>query len=457
MNAPLKTLFRETRSGQILILGLPLLAGRLSHYFHQIADSMMMGHYRGGSTDLGALAIAGTFVWIVNTMLWPLGTGIQAIVSRKSGKDSSPEGNRLIGQVLDNGVIAALLVGCLAVLVSFTARPCLSLLIRNRELSELALQYIRILRFSLPLFGIQQVIMRFFSSLKWTRYSMISSLLSNLVNIFLNYLFIFGKLGFPEMGIRGAALGTMLSYVAGFLYLLAVALKKEHRKTYGYFRFAGINPVQIRNIIRLSLPPAIQNMVAFAVIFLYEAMVENLSLVSLAATHVVFAAFRINKTIVGGFSHGTSILAGHCLGAGDRKGAERFLMAGYRIGAAIGVLVLGGVFFFPGLIARGFSGDPATLAEIARALRFFAPFYFVEILGFTFEMVFTNNGWGRFVLYSEMATNLVFILGFTFLFARVLQGGVLAAWLGFGLYQIFHSLILHLGWRSGRWLHISVD
>ena len=453
----MQTFLKKSGTGQILFLGLPLLAGRLSHYFHQIADSMMLGHYKGGSAELGALAIAGMFIWIVNTMLWPLGTGVQAIVSRRSGRADTPEGNREIGEVMDNGVITALLVGVLAILVSLLASPCLNLFIRNRELADLALSYIRILRFSLPLFGAEQVIMRFFSSLKKTRYSMIASLLSNLVNIGLNYLFIFGKLGFPEMGIRGAALGTLLSYLAGFIYILAVALKKEYLDTYGYFRFRRLDPVQIRNILRISLPPAIQNMGAFAVVFLYEAMVENISLISLAATHVVFASFRLNKTIVGGFSHGTSILAGNRLGAGDRKGAEKILMEGYLIGAVIGFLVLGSVLVFPNLIARGFSDNPETLREIVRALRFFAPFYFIEILGFTFEMVFTNNGWGRFVLYSELFTNLLFILGFTFLFARVLNMGVNAAWLGFGLYQIGHSLILHLGWRSGKWLHIEVD
>jgi Na+-driven multidrug efflux pump len=78
-------------------------------------------------------------------------------------------------------------------------------------------------------------------------------------------------------------------------------------------------------------------------------------------------------------------------------------------------------------------------------------------MGFSFEMIFTANGWGRFVLFSEFSTNMVFILGVTFLLIRVLGFGIYAAWTGFALYQAGHAIILTIGYLSKRWIHIEVE
>ena len=190
---------------------------------------------------------------------------------------------------------------------------------------------------------------------------------------------------------------------------------------------------------------------------LYEAMVENIGAVYLAATHIVLSFYRINKTIVGGFSHSTSILVGNALGAGNPDGARKVMRAGYLIGAVIGMVVFAVVFFCPGLVASLFAAPGPTCETAATALRFFSLFFFFEILGFTFEMVFTGNAWGHFVLVSEFVTNVLFILVFTFITTRLLGMGVNMAWLGFGLYQIGHSALLHFGYRSGKWIHARVD
>jgi Na+-driven multidrug efflux pump len=205
------------------------------------------------------------------------------------------------------------------------------------------------------------------------------------------------------------------------------------------------------------VPPAVQNILALLIMLLYEAMVENIGPVYLAATHIVFSAFRINKTVVGGFSHGTAILIGNALGAGDQDKAKRMMQAGYLIGMLTGLIVFAVVFFFPGRVASIFVSAEAIRATVTTALRFFAPFFFFEIIGFSFEMVFIGNGWGKFVLFSEFTTNVLFILAFTFLFTRVMGCGINYAWWGFGLYQIFHSLLLHIGYKSGLWVHAKVD
>ena len=442
---------------RIITLGAPLLAGRLSHYSHQVADSVMMGHFQSGGYELGALAVAGMYIWILNTFLWPLSNGVQAIVSRRlgaAGETGKPEN---LGTVMDHGLLTALLFATVSFCLSFLAGPLFRLILHEEAIIKLALEYISILRWSFFPFGIQMIMQRFFSSLHKPRYSMIVNFISNGINILLNYIFIYGKLGLPEMGIRGAALGSLLSYWIAFAYMMVIALRKDHLHQYRLFSTREPDWKLIKNIIRIAAPPAIQNVLAMLIMLFYEAMVENLGAVYLAATHIVLSFYRINKTIVGGFSHGAAILVGNELGAEDDRGAKSVMHAGYLLGFIIGLIVFTFVFLFPHNVASLFTGPGLTLETAAKALRFFSAFFFFEILGFTFEMVFTGNGWGRFVLFSEFTTNVIFILGFTFAATRILGMGINMAWLGFGLYQIFHSLLLHLGYKSGRWVHAKVD
>lgn len=286
---------------------------------------------------------------------------------------------------------------------------------------------------------------------------MVMSFISNGINIILNYIFIYGKFGIPQMGIKGAALGSFFSYWVGLFYILIIVLKKEHMQHYRFFSTRKIDWKIIKNIIRIAAPPTVQNILAMLIMLLYEAMVENIGAVYLAATHIVLSFYRINKTVVGGFAHGAAILVGNELGAEDPEGAKRIIRAGYLIGLAIGLIIFCVVFIFPYKTASIFTSPGLTLDTAAAALRFFAVFFFFEILGFSFEMVFNGNGWGRYVLFSEFTTNVLFILGFTFITTRLMGLGIQSAWLGFGLYQLFHSMLLHAGYKSGRWIHARVD
>ena len=230
--------FRSTLK-HVFVLGLPLLFGQLSQYLHQIADSAMMGHYSSESYELAAIGIAGLFTWILITFLWPLSSGVQALAARRFGRQDhkNQEQRYFTGEILDNGIIIIIYAVLLATLFSFLARPVLSLLIETEEILNLILQYIAIIRFSLLPAGLFFVMQGFFGGINKTKYVMYSGVISNLVNIGLNWVFIFGKFGLPAMGIRGAALGSALSSVVSSLFLFYIIVKSSYINKYRLFHF----------------------------------------------------------------------------------------------------------------------------------------------------------------------------------------------------------------------------
>lgn len=446
---------------KIITVGTPLLAGNFSFYLLQVADTAMVG--RLGTDSLAAIAVATLVSGILATVVWPVTVGTQGIASRRFGKQqATPEKDRPLaathtGEVLESAILAGIIASVLAILLSYFAPWVLRQLLPDERVGIIAYQYIALYRISLPFLGFSVALTGFLAGIKKTSAIMFSNILSNLINIAVNYILIFGKLGFPALGIKGAALGTIISQAVSALYLLVPLLPREQRRLYNYFSFSSLKPDLLYSIFRSGLPVGVQNCVALFIFLVYESLVGAIGTVYLAATHIVFSVFRINKTIVGGFARGSSILVGNALGAEDREEALQVVRGCTIIALFIGIIILLLILLFPEAIAGLFSKDQETIFLGKKALLFFAVFFFLEVLGYSFEIIFTNNGWGTYVLISEFSTNVVFILLCTFLSVKVFNLGIYFAWTSFALYQIFHALILLSGFLSRKWMNVQVE
>lgn len=447
---------------KILKLGLPLFAGNFSFYLLQLADTIMVGQL--GTTSLAAIAMASLFTGILFTFVWPVLIGTQAISSRRFGKQKTS--NNVKEQVqlaaetgvsLDNGIVVGIFMGFLGLIFSFSAKPILKILIQDPALLPLSLQYISILRWVLPFSGIMMSMSGFLGGINRTKIIMISNIGGSLLNILFNYIFIFGKLGFPAFGIRGAALGTVLAGFFQFVFLFVIIRFESNSLIYNTLKFKKLNLTVMRNMFKIFLPLAIQNIIALAVFLIYEAIIGAIGTVYLAATHVIFSLFRINKTLVGGIAQGSAILVGNALGANKKDLALRIVYACQAIAAVIGMVVVLIALFFPELVMGIFIQDAQTISIGVNALYFFGAFFFIEVMGYSFEVIFGGNGWGRYVLFSEFTTNIVFIITLTLVLVYIFDLGIYGAWIGFALYQVFHAVILFMGFLSRKWLHIELE
>jgi len=454
---------------RICVIGPPLLAGHLSSYLLQIADTAMVG--RLGREPLAAIAIATMVGGILSTFVWPVTVGTQAITARRFGRQnaeterplpnaSSPDSSdleRATGAVLVHGIWAGFGAAAVALLASLFVPAVLRFLLPDDGIVSLAWSYVRIYRWSLPLLGYATGATGFLSAIHKTSAIMVSNILGNLVNILFNYLLIFGKWGFPRLGIEGAAIGTVIAQALCSLYLLLPLLPGKLRMRYRFFSGGPIDFRLLAGIYRTGFPTGIQNLIALFIFLVYESLVGTLGTLYLAATHIAFSAFRINKTIIGGFSRGSAILVGNALGAGDPRAARDTIIACQVLSAVVASLILAAILLFSEPIARFFTTDEETVRLGGQALLFFSGFFFIEVLGYSFEIVFTNNGWGAFVLFSEFTTNILFIFCSTLLALRVFGWGIYGAWISFGLYQVFHAVILLCGFLSGKWKNVEVE
>ncbi|OQY08347.1 MAG: hypothetical protein B6I22_00985 [Desulfobacteraceae bacterium 4572_123] len=448
----------------VITLGAPLLAGMVSEFFMYIADSAMVG--RLGTEQLAAIAIATLFAEIMWVIVWPFAPGTQSLAARRYGQQEaavSADGSNYqalrqkTGEILDNSMVVSFSIGIVAMFIAAFAEEILKLLLDDSELIRLAVSYIGIIKWAMPLAGIFYSMYGFLAAVNLTRVIMVATVGLNVLNIFFNYALIFGKFGLPAMGIEGAAIGTVLAQVLGASYLAAFIFLSRKTEVYRCCRFQSLRWNSIKDIFLASWPMIVQLGLVLSIFLLYESIIAGIGTVYLAVTHIIFTMFTLSRTLVGGFAEGGSILIGNTLGRNQQKEAIRYAYATEYIAIFFGVALIILIWMFPEAIVKVFNQEPETVTLGAEGLKFFIVFFFLNIIGFPFEIIFTHNGWGKYPLVTELISIVTFALGLTLLLTRYFEMGIYAAWFSFGLYLVCYSVLLAGGFISKRWLNVKIE
>jgi len=246
-------------------LGAPLLAGLVSEFLMIIADSVMVG--RLGTDYLAAIGIASMFGELLWVIVWPMAPGTQAIAARRFGRqkrNSDQAGyasNGMMhktGEVLDNAIIVAIVVGCVAIAIATFSEAILNLLLDDKALISKAHIYISTLKWLMPLAAIFYAIYGFLAAINQTKVIMVATIGLNVLNILFNYILIFGKFGFPALGIMGAALGTLLAQGLGTVFLVGYVLLSQNLKSYNCLKFKKLRGNIVTDILNSTGPIIIQ-------------------------------------------------------------------------------------------------------------------------------------------------------------------------------------------------------
>ncbi len=234
-------------------LAAPVILGMLGHTFVAFADNVMVGQL--GTAELAAVSLGNSFVFVAMSLGIGFSTAITPLVAEADGS-----GDRVAGKnALKHGLVLCTILGLVLFGIILLAKPLMQYMDQPEEVVKLAIPYLDIVAFSLVPLIMFQAFKQFSEGLSQTKYPMFATVLANVVNIILNYLLIFGALGFPKLGIIGAAIGTLMARIIMlfFLWFLLKNRKKFHDFVTG-FNFRRLETKEVRKIIRLGFPSALQ-------------------------------------------------------------------------------------------------------------------------------------------------------------------------------------------------------
>lgn len=225
----------------------------LGHTLISIVDNMMVGNL--GSTELAAVSLGGSFVFIGMSLGIGFSTAITPLVSMA---DAEKDDNKL-RSVFHHGLLSCVILGIFIFTLIVLAKPIMYLMHQPKEVIDLASPYIDWVAFSLIPVIIFQGYKQFADGLSRTKYSMYAIFMANIVHIIINYMLIYGFWIFPKLGIIGAALGTVISRILMVVFMHFIMKNNAQLNPYfKNFSFREIKKSMLKKIASLGIPSAMQ-------------------------------------------------------------------------------------------------------------------------------------------------------------------------------------------------------
>ena len=236
-----------------LQLAAPVMLGMLGHTFVSFIDNIMVGQL--GTAELAAVSLGNSFMFIAMSIGIGFSTAITPLIAEADSSNNLQQAR----SSYKHGLFLCTVLGIVLFLGVYFSKPLMHLMQQPKEVVALAIPYLDLVAFSLIPLVIFQAIKQFSDGMSMTKYPMYATLLANIVNVVLNYILIFGKFGFPEMGIVGAAYGTLASRVIMILYLaILLRFKKRSARIVKNIKFFVLDVLMLKKIINLGSLSAMQ-------------------------------------------------------------------------------------------------------------------------------------------------------------------------------------------------------
>ena len=341
----------------------PIFLGLLAQNVINVNDTAFLG--RVGEVALGAAAMGGLLYICVYTIAFGFSVGSQILIARRNG-----EGNyRAVGLIMWQGTAFSFgMAVCLLILMYFSAAPLIRLLITSDSIYGATYEFFtwRIWGF---LFAFVNVMFRgLYIGITRTKVLTMNAVVMALVNVVLDYALVFGELGLPEMGVRGAALASVIAEASSLLFFLLYTYYKVDLKKYGLNRFGQFDLSMVLRILRISCFTMVQYFLAMAIWFVFFMALERLGQRQLAVANIVRSVYVVLLIPVQALSTTANTLVSNLIGAGGSSGVVTLLHKISRMSFLIMVVCVGLCVAFPGSILSVYTNEEALLVESVSAL-----------------------------------------------------------------------------------------
>ncbi len=436
------------RMRTIWFLALPIIGGQMSQNVLNLVDMAMVGVL--GPQALAAVGLGGFVNFAAAAVVIGLASGVQAMAARRKG-----EGREDIMAVpLNAGLLLALIIGLPVTVVVFWTIPDFYPWINNDpEVIREGVPYLQTRILAMTALGINFAFRGYWNGVNQSGVYLRTLLIMHAINIFLNYVLIFGKLGFPEMGVTGAGVGSAIATVLGSLYYISQGLALS--KPNGFFR--GLpDRTTITTMLRLSIPSSIQQLffsIGFLTLFW---IIGQIGTLELAAANVLINIVLVAILPGNGLGLAAASLVSQSLGANDTRDAHMWAWDVVKV--ATGLLLLIGLpmVLFPDLILAAFLHDTVTLTLARTPLQITGIGVLADAAGIVLLNALLGAGASREVMKMSIFMQWGLFLPLAWLVGPGLGGGLVSVWTSFIVYRALQAVVLTWMWEQKHWTRIKV-
>ncbi len=423
----------------------PIFLTLLAQTVINVTDTAFLG--RVSEVALGASAIGGVFYIAVYMVGYGFSQGAQILIGRRNGEKNYSA----IGPIFNSGMLASFLISVLIFLICLQWMPALMKgMVSSQEIYLATMEFLdwRIYGF---FFAFINVMFRaLFVGITRTRVLTISAFITAGTNIFLDWVLIFGKLSFPELGIAGAAIASVIAEAVTTAYLLLVTLRQHDRKKLGLLYVGQLNLKHIWGILDLSVFIMFQYFIGVATWFIFFIFIEKLGERPLAITNIGRSLYSVLMIPGAALATTVNTMVSNMIGAGQKENVIHFMHKNIRLTLWVVLPMMVVAFVYPALLAHIYTDDISLVSASLGTIRIVSvAMIFNSVTSIIFSAVI-GSGNTRTAFAIEMFS-LVFYVFYIYYTAIVLAASVEVIWLSEFVYWFIIGGLGYLYMLKGDW------
>ncbi len=430
----------------ILKLGFPIMLSNLSQTLMGSVDTIMVGRL-----SMEALAAAGLGNVFMFTFIFPLtmiSVGVRIKASRRFGEGKFSA----IGTVLDNSLILAAGIGVIFTTILVAAGPSIMQMINEDPVvGSLAGSYIRIRFLSTPVIMLIVCLQAFFEATGRTHITMYSTVLLNALNAVFNAVLIFGLLGFPALGLMGAAWGSFLATIFGFLFLLFLVIRPREKIAYRVFTSKNVERQEATSLFKLSLPTMLETFANIFSFFIFVWIHNFIGTVALAAAAVLNTIYGLVFLPAVGLGKATGILVSQSLGANRPDRGKEVVHESLKMGFIMScVIAITGIILAVPILSL-YTTDAQVIQMARIPLIILLTGSSLNSMGMVSHQAIIGAGLTRWAFKAQVFICYVLYLPVVYFLGVHLGLGIMGTYMGEASYFIWVFLVFFWKFRKGDW------
>ena len=461
-------------SRRVLTLACPIILGNLSRVLMNVVDVAMVG--RLGAKSLAAVGLGAVLIWTILSIGVAFRTGVQTVTARRYGQKRFSD----CGLALNSGLALASIVGVIFAMMGYKmAGVAVRFLIDDPDVIPLAIVYTQWSFVGATCITIGYAFQGFYNGVERTRIHMEVTIVSNILNIYLDAGLIFGNarltemlasspvgdisflsvlwspFDFPALGVEGAAIATLCAAVWMIIHYTLRGFTQEFRTNYGTYK-GGFNRETLKKEVEVAAPQGFQEVGVTIVYVLFFKIIGMIGTVEVAATEVVFTLAMASFLPAIGFGVACATLVGKALGEKNPESAAVSMLESVRWSVifmgTMGILFL----LFPRPILLIFTNDREVIEMGLVALRILGVVQFFDAVGMTLWFALSGAGNTLFPAIIDLSLSWGIFLPGSYLLGIVFGYGLIGPWLAFAIYLFLYAICITWKILKEDWKEIEI-
>jgi MATE family multidrug resistance protein len=430
---------------QILKIALPISLAMLVPQINFITNNIFLGHH--SQQALAAGGLAGVYFLIFAMIGYGLNSGLQTLISRRAGENRPDE----IGRVFSQGVFISLIIAAIGIFLTWVVTPLIfHSVIHDSTTANNAIGFMKIRIFGLPFLYVYQMRNALLVGTNNSRYLVIGTVAETAANILFDYLLIFGHFGFPEMGLNGAAVASIIAEFTGMFVIFLVIHNKGLAKRFALFSHFKWNSTYARQILSISLPLIFQLAISLISWEFFYILIEHHGQMALAVSQVMRNVFGLLSCVVWAFAATSSSMVSNIIGQGKRDLVYTLDGRIVKINASIAITGAILINLFPEVLLSVFGQDKEFITYAIPVVRVVTTAMVMMSVSVIWLNAVTGSGNSRVTLLIEMITIVLYCI-YVYVVLEVYHLSITWGWVSEWLYWTTIFILSWLYMRSGKW------